>query len=64
MSVEVVPSRSLTEAVRDGSLFFSLSVLHVKCSREVGFVVARGARSLFVHHTRIFCVKATQLSFR
>ena len=58
MSVEVVPSRSLTEAVRDASFVFSLSVLHVKCSREVSFVVARDVRFLFV------CARCTYLLYQ
>ena len=58
MSVEVVLSRSLMEAVRDASFAFLLFLLHVKCSCKVSFDVARDARSLFV------CARYTYLLYQ
>ena len=58
MSVEVVLSRSLMEAVRDASFAFLLFLLHVICSCKVSFDVARDARSLFV------CARYTYLLYQ
>ena len=68
MSVEVVPSRSLTEVVRDASLccFSPCFVLHVKCHCQVRSVIARDARSLFVcaRDTSVCCDQGFEFAFR
>ena len=57
MSVEVAPSRSRTEAVRNASSFFlSVFVLHVRCDvAEWSDLLLRVMRDpcLFVHETRV-----------
>ena len=59
MSDEVVPSCLLTR--RGVPVVFLLSVLHMKCSREVSFGCCVIFVCLLVHDTRICCIKAQSL---
>ena len=58
MSVEVVPSRSLTEAVRDNSFFFSPCLCYTSDVAEWSDLLLRviGDPCLFVHETRLSTV--------